>query len=664
MENEVLNWESSFCTFLPFKTLSDHNCLCHGISISLWGTQDKHYTLRHAIERNIATDCEPARFFKEQWQKALIDRDYQSFGAEVERSEEEWAREWAQELLLVKDSNHSLTEIHVFVLAHVVRRPIIVYSSSLLKDVHGGDLAPIYFGGIYLPLLLEEEECSSKCPVLLAYSSAHFTALVPMEMEEEDCMVVPLAQANGQYLPIQFIDQREFPPGGAAWQALLGQYLLLTKDKAYPCIGAELISHVRCPFAANLYQHCAAEVVKQERAESETQDTLPASQRSEALDTSWHSQRSLESSGEFSGGCSPKHLSDDPNTLHPLLNTCAAPRRHSEHSKPAPLVRPSHQLSPRARCLSPTGLPPRSLSTGAWGLAAVGTNSPTAPVVGGQRWAGAKPPAGAPAPQLGRATTSPTSPTGVPHSPTVPAGGGSPKPESPSPSQIPHRSTNSPTTPTGKPPAALSPRGTVVARCASPSMRLGCRPLVIQAPGVRQPSPVAVLSSPRSPAPGPSLWPAPYVPSSPRLHTPPSPNPGANPSPAPRMGTPPDGNVTSPTTGPKQPAPVHTNRPQELLRRVTTNQKQGVLLSPRERHDSPLMPPRAKTEVLDGQWGGQTAWPPASGPVRSAREGGQRPLSTEAIPPPSPGKLLVPPQPNPRRSLDSGRMQFLDPVAL
>lgn len=49
--------------------------------------------------------------------------------------------------------------------------------------------------------------------MLLAYSSAHFTALVPMEMEEEDCMVVPLAQANGQYLPIQFIDQREFPPG-------------------------------------------------------------------------------------------------------------------------------------------------------------------------------------------------------------------------------------------------------------------------------------------------------------------------------------------------------------------------------------------------------------------------------------------------------------------
>lgn len=33
---------------------------------------------------------------------------------------------------------------------------------------------------------------------------------------------------------------------------------------------------------------------------------------------------------------------------------------------------------------------------------------------------------------------------------------------------------------------------------------------------------------------------------------------------------------------------VHTNRPQELLRRVTTNQKQGVLLSPRERHGTAL----------------------------------------------------------------------------
>lgn len=38
-----------------------------------------------------------------------------------------WDEEWEEELKLVRDRSKSLTEIHVFVLAHVVRRPIIVY---------------------------------------------------------------------------------------------------------------------------------------------------------------------------------------------------------------------------------------------------------------------------------------------------------------------------------------------------------------------------------------------------------------------------------------------------------------------------------------------------------------------------------------------------------
>ena len=65
----------------------------------------------------------------------------------------------------------SLEEIHVLVLAHVLRcdditltfsnpsqlrRPIIVIADTVLKDAFGEALAPIPFGGIYLPL----EVCS------------------------------------------------------------------------------------------------------------------------------------------------------------------------------------------------------------------------------------------------------------------------------------------------------------------------------------------------------------------------------------------------------------------------------------------------------------------------------------------------------------------------
>ena len=70
----------------------------------------------------------------------------------------------------------------MFVLAHVLQRPIIVVADTVLRDANGEALAPIPFGGIYLPL-----ECSSRTsnhtPLLLTYDAAHFSALVPMETD-------------------------------------------------------------------------------------------------------------------------------------------------------------------------------------------------------------------------------------------------------------------------------------------------------------------------------------------------------------------------------------------------------------------------------------------------------------------------------------------------
>ena len=77
----------------------------------------------------------------------------------------------------------SLEELHVFVLAHVLRRPIIVVADTILKDSNGDALAPIPFGGIYLPLECKPSECH-RSPLLLTYDAAHFSALGPMEDDE------------------------------------------------------------------------------------------------------------------------------------------------------------------------------------------------------------------------------------------------------------------------------------------------------------------------------------------------------------------------------------------------------------------------------------------------------------------------------------------------
>jgi len=50
----------------------------------------------------------------------------------------------------------------------------------MLKDADGVALAPIPFGGVYLPLEVPSSRCH-KTPLLLAYHSAHFSPLVTVD---------------------------------------------------------------------------------------------------------------------------------------------------------------------------------------------------------------------------------------------------------------------------------------------------------------------------------------------------------------------------------------------------------------------------------------------------------------------------------------------------
>jgi len=73
-----------------------------------------------------------------------------------------------------------LFQIHILTLAHVLRRPIIVIAETMLKDADGVALAPIPFGGVYLPLEVPPSHCH-RTPLLLAYHSAHFSPLVTVD---------------------------------------------------------------------------------------------------------------------------------------------------------------------------------------------------------------------------------------------------------------------------------------------------------------------------------------------------------------------------------------------------------------------------------------------------------------------------------------------------
>lgn len=80
----------------------------------------------------------------------------------------------------------------------------------MLRDSEGAALAPIPFGGIYLPLEIPSVRCH-RTPLLLAYHSAHFSPLVTVDSSSDpsegslEGYSIPLVDPDtGQLYPVLF----------------------------------------------------------------------------------------------------------------------------------------------------------------------------------------------------------------------------------------------------------------------------------------------------------------------------------------------------------------------------------------------------------------------------------------------------------------------------
>ncbi|XP_018595220.1 OTU domain-containing protein 7B isoform X2 [Scleropages formosus] len=223
-----LNWwtrvGASCQRLLPLVTRGDGNCLLHAASMSIWGIQDRDLTLRKSLHAQMDHGLKREALRRRwRWQQTQQNRE---LGLLL--TEEEWQKEWNELLKLassepkmqhsgsydsmqaeVKSSEmpiyESLEEFHVFVLAHVMRRPIIVVADTMLKDSEGEAFAPISFGGIYLPLEVPAIECQST-PLVLAYDNGHFSALAFIEQKDsfQRHAAIPLTDSEYNLLPIHF----------------------------------------------------------------------------------------------------------------------------------------------------------------------------------------------------------------------------------------------------------------------------------------------------------------------------------------------------------------------------------------------------------------------------------------------------------------------------
>ncbi|CAM5124043.1 unnamed protein product [Natator depressus] len=222
-----LNWwanvDPSCQRLLPLATTGDGNCLLHAASLGMWGFHDRDLMLRKSLytlmDKGVEREALQRRW---RWQQTQQNKE-----SGLVYTEEEWQKEWNELIKLASseprmhygtnggtcggvDSSEepvyeSLEEFHVFVLAHVLKRPIVVVADTMLRDSGGEAFAPIPFGGIYLPLEVPANKCH-RSPLVLAYDQAHFSALVSMEQKEpiKDQAVIPLTDSEHKLLPVHF----------------------------------------------------------------------------------------------------------------------------------------------------------------------------------------------------------------------------------------------------------------------------------------------------------------------------------------------------------------------------------------------------------------------------------------------------------------------------
>ncbi|KAM4716230.1 ubiquitin thioesterase ZRANB1 [Anableps anableps] len=223
-ESPVINWSLELGTRLDSRLYALWNrtagdCLLDSVLQATWGIYDKDSVLRKTLHDSLH-DC--SHWFYSRW-KEWESWYSQSFGLHFSLREEQWQEDWAFILSLASQPGASLEQTHIFVLAHILRRPIIVYGVKYYKSFRGETLGYTRFQGVYLPLLWEQSFCW-KSPIALGYTRGHFSALVAMENDgydnrgaganlntDDDVTVtfLPLVDSERKLLHIHFLSAQE-----------------------------------------------------------------------------------------------------------------------------------------------------------------------------------------------------------------------------------------------------------------------------------------------------------------------------------------------------------------------------------------------------------------------------------------------------------------------
>ncbi|XP_041786781.1 ubiquitin thioesterase trabid-like isoform X1 [Anopheles merus] len=216
MPPPALNWSLEITDRLGSRLMvlwnrSAGDCLLDSVMQATWGVFDRDNTLRRALADSLH-QC--SHIFYPRWKENEL---FQAALLQYTVAEMQLEKDWNTLLSLASHPGSSLEQLHIFALAHIMRRPIVVYGVKYVKSFRGEDIGFARFEGVYLPLLWEQSFCITS-PIALGYTRGHFSALVPTEPysridatrdDREDITFLPLMDCEMKLLPIHFLTKNE-----------------------------------------------------------------------------------------------------------------------------------------------------------------------------------------------------------------------------------------------------------------------------------------------------------------------------------------------------------------------------------------------------------------------------------------------------------------------
>lgn len=142
----ALNWSLEITSRLGSRLMvlwnrSAGDCLLDSCLQATWGVFDRDNLLRRALSDSLH-QC--GNLFYPRWKEyEMIQAALLHFTLE----ETQWEDDWSTLLQLAGQPGASLEQLHIFVLAHIFRRPIIVYGVKYVKSFRGEDIGYARFEG-------------------------------------------------------------------------------------------------------------------------------------------------------------------------------------------------------------------------------------------------------------------------------------------------------------------------------------------------------------------------------------------------------------------------------------------------------------------------------------------------------------------------------------